>query len=193
MQQRAQQTNAADEYLQDSQVYAELLKALYRFPQPTMAVLQGPAIAGGMGLVLACDLVISSADAFFALPEPMRGITAAMVTPLLVQRLGVGRASAMLLSGQRLMAIDARGNLCHEVVPADQLMITRDRWIESILSGAPAALRITKQHLHHCASLPIDDLIDYSIQVSAMARETANAREGLAAFIEKRKPDWQPK
>lgn len=191
MQQRAEQPDADREYLQDSRVYADLLKSLYQFPAPTLAVVQGPALAGGMGIVLACDLVVASHEAFFALPEPQRGITAAMVTPLLVYRLGIGRASSLLLSGRRTSATELAGILCHAVVPGDRLAATRDEWIESICTGSLTALRITKQHLQRCAGRPIEDLIDYSIEVSATARETADAREGLAAFAERRKPNWQ--
>lgn len=193
MQQRAADPDAAQQWLNDSQVYARVLKTIFEAPVPTLAVVQGPALAGGMGLVLACDLVLASEHAFFALPEPARGITAAMVTPLLTYRIGPGAATFMLLSGQRVSASSALAfGLCHEVVAPTLLSERKGQWIDAILSGSPAALKITKQHVKHCASQDVSRLIDDSIRVSARARETEDAREGLTAFLEKRKPSWHP-
>jgi methylglutaconyl-CoA hydratase len=192
MQQRAADLRADEQWHQDSVIYADVLKGLYALPAPTIAVVQGPALAGGVGLVLACDLVLASDNVFFSLPEPVRGITAAMVTPLLVHRIGAGAANWMLLSGDRVSAPRAAAiGLCHEVVPETKLQERRDQWIRTVLSGSPAALRITKRHLQHCAPADVLRRINESIQVSASARETADAREGLAAFLEKRKPNWQ--
>jgi methylglutaconyl-CoA hydratase len=193
MQQRAADPDSAQQWMQDSIVYGRVLETLFEFRVPTVAVVQGPALAGGMGLVLACDMVLASENAFFALPEPMRGITAAMVTPLLVHRVGPGNATFLLLSGQRITAAVARTmGLCHEIVAEAHLASRRDEWVKAILTGSPAALKISKQHVQHCSPLQVARLIDESIQVSAQARETLDAREGLAAFLEKRKPNWQP-
>ncbi len=193
MQQRASDADAAQQWMQDSIVYGRVLKTLFDAPLPTVAVVQGPALAGGMGLVLACDMVLASENAFFALPEPARGISAAMVTPLLVHRIGSGAATFMLLSGQRITAATAKAmGICHEVVAVPLLAQRRDEWVSAILSGSPAALKISKQHLQHCSPLHVAQLIDDSTKVSARARETPDAREGLAAFLEKRKPNWQP-
>jgi methylglutaconyl-CoA hydratase len=192
MQQRAADPDAAQQWQRDSQVYARVLKSIFGTTFPTLAVVQGPALAGGMGLVLACDLVLASETAFFSLPEPMRGITAAMVTPLLVHRVGSGAATFLLLAGQRVSAATAWAQgICHEVVSHEHLADRRDHWIQAILTGSPAALKITKQHLRHCSAQNVAMLIDESIKVSARARETDDAREGLAAFLGKRKPAWQ--
>jgi methylglutaconyl-CoA hydratase len=162
-------------------------------PAPTIAVVQGPALAGGVGLVLACDLVVASETATFALPEPKRGITAAIVTPLLVHRVGVSAASWLLLSGVGMGSARAREiGLCHEVVGAADLGAARDRLIASVLSGAPGALAISKQQLAACNSEVLRHLLS-AVIVSAQARETPEAREGLAAFLEKRPAAWQPK
>ncbi|MCH2178222.1 MAG: enoyl-CoA hydratase-related protein [Mariniblastus sp.] len=193
MQQRAESENGNDQWQRDSEVYADLLTAIYRLPVPTVAVVQGPVLAGGMGLILACDILLASEVAFFMLPEPLRGITAAMVTPLLIHRVGCGPAGYMLLSCERLTADRAMTfGLCHEVCPADQLTQRRDKLIASILAGSPSALAITKRHLDQCSQTAVLSDIKKSIAISAEARETADAREGLAAFLEKRKPAWQP-
>jgi methylglutaconyl-CoA hydratase len=190
MQERARSANAAAEWQQDSQVYCDLLCRLVSLDIPVVACVQGPALAGGMGLVLACDMVIATEDTFFMLPEPMRGITAAMVTPLLLHRVGPGPASWMLLSNERVAAGNSFG-LCHAVVPADKLESRCHALIAAILGGSRSALAITKDHIRSCLSSDLPTLLRQSMEVSARARSTDDAREGLAAFLEKRKPAWQ--
>ena len=192
MQQRAESPDGTEQWQRDSEVYADVLRTLYTLPIPTIAAVQGPVLAGGMGLVLACDLVIASESAFFMLPEPMRGITAAMVTPFLVHRIGAGAAGYLLLSGERITARQALDlGLCHDAVPCDDLPDRIDRLVSTVLTGSPSALKITKAHLQRCSPVPVLELLESSVKVSAEARETADAREGLAAFLEKRKPAWQ--
>jgi methylglutaconyl-CoA hydratase len=122
MQERAGSADGAAEWYRDSEIYCDLLVDLYSLDIPVMAAVSGPALAGGMGMILACDIVVASDNAFFMLPEPARGITAAMVTPLLIHRIGAGAASCMLLSGERISATTAlRFNLCYDVVSAPDL------------------------------------------------------------------------
>lgn len=193
MQDRAQAENGKSEWQKDSQVYCDLLKNLFSLEIPTIAAVQGPALAGGFGLVLACDMVVASEEAFFMLPEPIRGITAAMVTPLLVYRVGSGPATYMLLSGERISARQGyQLGLCHALAEATEFEDRLEKLASAILAGSPQALTITKRHLATCTASQIMDQLDVSITVSAEARETEDAREGLAAFLEKRKPDWQP-
>ena len=191
MQQRAASPNSQAEWLEDSRVYGRMLRAIFALPFPTIAAVQGPAVAGGMGMVLACDMVIACETAFFALPEPARGLTAAMVTPLLIHRVGYGAARFLLLSGQRCPATFARSlGICHDVVPLASLTTRVNELIASVLSGSREALRITKEHVAQCTSVDVLAQLEQSTEVSAMARETEDAREGLAAFLEKRKPNW---
>ncbi len=192
MQQRAAADDPASELLVDSRVYADLLHDLFRLPLPTVAAVQGPVLAGGMGLVCACDIVIAAESAYFLLPEPARGITAAMVTPLLVHRIGPGPASAMLLSMEKLSAFEAlRTGLCRDVVPGEGLDSRVNQLVDSILTGSPAALALTKRHINQCLAAPVEPLIRQSVEVSSSARESDDAREGVAAFLEKRKARWQ--
>ncbi len=190
MQERATSENSAEEWKQDSQVLCDLLTAMVKLPIPTIACLQGPALAGGVGLVVACDIVLAAEESFLMLPEPMRGITAAMVTPLLIHRIGSGPASYMLLSNERIPAAQSFG-LCHIVVPAAELESRLESLIGSIKGGSRSAFAITKQHVHSCTGDQLATLVEQSMQVSANARATDDAREGLAAFLEKRKPAWQ--
>lgn len=193
MQQRAEAADGKSEWQKDSQVYCDLLKAVFALPIPTIAAVQGPALAGGFGLVLACDMVVASEETFFMLPEPIRGITAAMVTPLLVHRVGSGPATFMLLSGERISANRANEyGLCHIVTSADSLTQRVNKLTDAILAGSPEALAITKRHIQTCSAEHMMAQLDLSITVSAEARETNDAREGLSAFLEKRNPNWQP-
>lgn len=193
MQSRAESESGKDEWQQDSLVYADLLQKLFELPVPTIAVLQGPVLAGGVGMVLACDMILASDNAFMMLPEPMRGIVAAMVTPFLVYRVGAGPAGQLLLSGERVAAERACAlGLVHDCVPAEELDRRTEQLVQSVLTGSRSALNLTKQHLYQATGMDVGGLLRDSIEVSAKARETSDAREGLAAFLEKRKPNWQP-
>ena len=193
MQQRAADPDGAAQWQKDSEVYAELLSKLFHLPVPTIAAMQGPALAGGVGMILACDLVVAAEGSFVMLPEPMRGITAAMVTPFLVFRVGGGPATQMLLCGRRISAQRCHElGLVYQLADGDDLDTTVQRVTTSVLSGSPAALAITKRHLHSCAAAQLDALLQASIGVSAEARQSDDAREGLDAFLEKRDPAWCP-
>ena len=192
MQQRAQSDDGKAEWLKDSEVYCDVLEQLFSLPVPTIAAVSGPALAGGMGLILACDIMIASDNAFFMLPEPMRGITAAMVTPLLIHRAGTGPATYMLLSGERIsMSSAAKMSLCHIVTAPDAFAERLEKLTKAILSGSKSAWAITKKHIEACTQANVIEQIKMSASVSAQARETDDAREGLAAFLEKRDPNWQ--
>ena len=192
MQARATSEDGEREWMKDSKDYCELLVSVYCSRVPTVAVLQGPVLAGGVGMVLACDFVVATPDSFFALPEPQRGITAAMVTPLLAHRVGAGRASHLLLSGRQQSAEDALSSgLVYELAEKEKLGQSVDSLTKSILQGSPEALAITRQHLDSVSG-GIASQIRESVEVSARARASDDAREGLAAFLEKRKPKWQP-
>ena len=192
MQQRSAQTASQSEWEKDSLVYRDLLQSLLDAPQVTMAAVHGPILAGGVGLALACDFILASESAFFSLPESERGITAAMVTPLLVYRVGMSAASHLLLSGRRVSALDAqRQGLCQQVVAAEKFSDEIADWSQSILRGSPLALAATKAHLREVAGKALSAQLQQSARLSAEARGTSDAREGLQAFLEKRKPAWQ--
>ena len=197
MQDRSTADNGPEEYQVDSQVYCDLLKGIFNLTIPTIAAVQGPVLAGGVGVVLACDMVVASEAVFFMLPEPLRGITAAMVTPLLLMRAGEGPARYMLLSSERVSAHKAEQfGICHVVVGQAEFPSRVQQLVDSVLASSPQALQTTKAHIGKCSGKcnadGVAELIDRSIRVSAQARETEDAREGLAAFLEKRKPNWVP-
>lgn len=193
MQSRAVDPNATSEWNRDTDDYRRLLERLFRCQKPTVAVMNGPALAGGVGLVLACDMVLASSDSFLSLPEPRRGITAAVVSPLLTYRVGTGPATYMLLSGRRLpVEVAHRWGLVHEVVPTADLADAEKSLCREILTGAPSALATTKKLLLDQTGGSVLESMRHATEVSARAREADDAREGLAAFLEKRFPSWHP-
>lgn len=191
MQTRALGQDAEAELRRDSEMYCELLCEIFSLPMPTIALVQGPALAGGVGLALACDMTVAAHAAFFCLPEPARGITAAIVAPLLVHRVGYGSARHLLLSLEKCPADRAlRTGLATDVVPNHELTTRVDEIVASILGGSPKALAISKRHLAEFAGQDICDQLRRSVAVSAAARSTSDAREGLDAFLMKRRPQW---
>lgn len=175
----------------DTQLYHDVVLALFQLAMPTLAVVQGGAVAGGLGLILACDLVLAADSAVFSLPEPKRGITAAIVTPLLVHRTGPAGAALLLLSGATIDARRAQQlGICQTLVEPAQLDASADGLVESILAGAPGALAITKRQLRATTAGSLAVQLAQAAEVSAQARETPEAREGLTAFLEKRAPAW---
>ena len=193
MQDRALSNDGQAEWQKDSEVYASCLQTIFEIEVPTIAVMQGPTLAGGVGMVLACDFILASTESFLMLPEPARGITAAIVTPFLNFRVAPGIANQLLLSGERINAKRAYevGLFYDSVAPGD-LNARVDKLINAILTGSRSALAITKSHFQNCLPFDLKQQLLQSIQISASARETSDAREGLAAFIEKRKPAWNP-
>jgi methylglutaconyl-CoA hydratase len=192
MQERASSPDCHREWQRDSEIYRDVLLSLCELPVPVIAKLQGPALAGGVGLVVACDLVVATDSAYLMLPEPRRGITAAMVTPLLIQRVGMGPAGALLLSGERWNALRCQTlGLFHDVVPPAELDSRVDRLLEQLLTGSREALAMSKAHLWRMSGSNLREQLAESMDLSARARETADAREGLQAFLEKRNPGWQ--
>lgn len=191
MQSTAESPEAESLWKSDAEVYADVVTELLKFPAPTVALLNGPVLAGGVGLVLACDLVIGSQTSSFSLPEPQRGIVAAVVTPLLNHRVSTGPASWMLLSQSPCTADQAHHwGLIHQLVSPDQLAASGEALAGNILLGAPLALAKTKEHLREIANPALIQQVQEAAELSGVARKSPEAREGLAAFLEKRPPRW---
>ncbi len=187
-------TKASDALAQwqaDAVLYRDLLETMLRFPKPLIAAVGGPAMAGGAGLVLACDIVVASEAATFGLPEPRRGLVAGMVAPLLTFRIGGGQAGYLLLSGRTVAAVEAqRIGLFHEVVPAEHLWGRASELAAECAASAPEALLLTKRLLNETIGEHLSTLLTAGAAVSATARTTEAAAEGLEAFLKKRPPKW---
>lgn len=183
--------NAHAQWYKDAVAYRDLVEQMLRFPKPLIAAVNGPALAGGMGLVLACDYVLAAPEANFGLPEPRRGIVAGMVAPLVFFRLGGSQAARLLLFAQSIDALEAqRIGLCHEVLPAEQLWARAHELAGEAARCAPEALQLSKQLLNETIGEQLFTQLSAGAAASAAARTTEAAAEGLAAFVEKREPHW---
>jgi methylglutaconyl-CoA hydratase len=191
MQATSQEADALARWRDDALVYRDLLETMLRFPKPLVAAVQGPALAGGLGLVLACDIVLAAAEASFGLPEPKRGLVAGVVAPLLTFRIGSGRAAYAMLTAQSIDGAEAhRIGLVHELVKADQLWARGQQVAGLCARSAPEAILMTKRMLNEVIGESLTTLLAAGAAISATARTTEAAAEGLAAFPEKRDPKW---
>ncbi len=176
----------------DSILYRDLIETMLQFPKPIIAAVNGAAVAGGAGLVLACDIVVAADGAIFGLPEPRRGLVAGMVSPLLAFRLGGSRASYLLLTSKLIDAAEAyRYGLFHEVVSQDKVWARAEELGRECALSAPEAVQLTKRMLNETIGEQLSTLLSAGAAVSATARTTEAAAEGLAAFLEKRSPVWK--
>lgn len=192
MRETSQQENPHTQWHEDAVLYRDLLETMWRYPKPLIAAVNGPAMAGGAGLVLGCDLVVAAKTATFGLPEPLRGIVAGMVAPLLHFRIGGGQAARLLLSAQTIDAAEAhRIGLFHEIVEADHLWPQAVELAAQCARSAPEALQLTKRVLNETVGEHLPTLLSAGAAASATARTTEAAAEGLAAFLEKREPKWK--
>ncbi len=192
MYETSRQEDALARWHEDAVLYRDLLLTMLEFPKPIIAAVNGAALAGGAGLVLASDLVVAADQAQFGLPEPRRGIVAAMVAPLLYFRVGGGHASHLLISAQIFSAQQAqRCGIFHELVPGDLVWARAHQWAGDICQSAPEALRMTKEMLNQTIGEHLETLLTAGAAISAAARTTVAAKEGLTAFFEKRPPVWQ--
>ncbi|MBI2823829.1 MAG: enoyl-CoA hydratase/isomerase family protein [Planctomycetia bacterium] len=176
---------------EDSVQYLDLLESMLRFPKPLIAAVNGPAVAGGAGLALACDIVLAANNAQFGFPEARRGIVAGLVAPLLVFRIGAGHAARLLLTGGLIDAQEAfRIGVFHRLVDADHLWPQATDTAAECAHCAPEALSLTKRMLNETIGEQLSTMLVAGAAVSATSRTTEAAAEGLAAFLEKRPPKW---
>lgn len=191
MRETAALPNSLAQWHEDAMLYHDLIETMLRFPKPIIAAVNGPAIAGGAGLLLASDLVIGTPDAKFGLPEPRRGIVAGMVSPLLAFRIGAGHAARLLLTAESIDAAEAfRIGLYHETVGTDLVWARAHELARVCALSAPEALQLTKRLLNETIGEHLLTLLSAGAAASATARTTEAAAEGLAAFLEKREPKW---
>ena len=186
-------TNNAQENLQDAHAFARLMRTLNELSKPTIARVHGPAFGGGVGLIAACDIALATYDAQFALTEVKLGILPAVVSPYLMAAIGERQCRRYLLTAERFSAAEAyRIGLVHEIVPGEEeLDDAIGEIIDSLLKNGPNAQAECKALLRTIAGQPIDDAtIEETTQRTAIVRTTPEGREGLAAFLEKRKPNW---
>jgi methylglutaconyl-CoA hydratase len=182
------------ENLKDSETMVQLFRSIYEFPKVTIAAVNGPAIAGGTGLALLCDFTLAVPEAKFGYTEVRIGFVPAIVSTFLLRQIGEKQARDILLTGRIFDAEEAsRMGLIKEIVPPESLL-TRARELAALLmANSAASLRATKQLLTDHARAELDAQIEAAVRENAAIRTTADFREGITSFLEKRKPVWTGK
>jgi len=183
-----------EQNLKDSETMVRLFRALYEFPKVTIAAVNGAAIAGGTGLALLCDFTLTVPEAKFGYTEVRIGFVPAIVSTFLLRQVGEKQARDLLLTGRIIGAEEAaRMGLINEIVDPEKLM-TRARELAGLLmENSPASLRATKKLLSDHARAELDLQIEAAVRENAAIRTTADFREGVVSFLEKRKPVWSGK
>ncbi len=177
----------------DARALARMLRRIYETAKPTVARVQGAAFGGGVGLVAACDMAIASERAKFSLSEVKLGLSPSTISPYVLAAIGPRAAGRYFVTGERFDAETAlRLGLVHEVATADALDGAVVRLIDELLQGGPAAQRATKGLIREVAGRPIDEALghDTARRIAAL-RASPEGREGVGAFLEKRRPAWR--
>jgi methylglutaconyl-CoA hydratase len=185
---------STEQNLQDSQTMARLFRTLYEFPKVTIAAVNGPAIAGGSGLALLCDFTVAVPDAKFGYTEVRIGFVPAIVSTFLLRQIGEKQARDLLLTGRIFGTDEAlRLGLINEIVSAEDLLKRARELAAQIMENSSSSLRATKQLLTDHARAELDGQIEVAVRENAGIRSTADFREGVSSFLEKRKPVWTGK
>ncbi len=182
---------SAAEHTADAERIARLFRALYELPKPTIAVVHGAAIAGGTGLATMCDFTLAAPGARFGYTEVRIGFVPAVVSAFLVLQIGEKQARGLLLTARLFTSEEAlQLGLVNEVVEAERLEARTLELVAVLKGNSPEALVATKRLLAAQNKAWLDSAITEALAANAVARGTHDFREGVAAFLEKRKPVW---
>ena len=185
------ESKSYEENLKDSQNLKEMYWNIYTFPKPTVALINGPAVAGGCGLITVLDIAIASKNAIFGYPEVKIGFVASLVSVFLIQIIGLGQARRLLYTGDLIDAEEAFDiGLIHSIVEKGQLPSASDEFFSKIRENSPQAIKQTKSLLLDFEGDTIQKKLDHACQINAKSRQTDDFKEGLKSFLEKRKPIW---
>jgi len=166
--------------------------AVDRCPQPVVGRVNGAAIGGGVGLVSCCDIVVAVERATFAFSEVRLGIVPAVISPFVLARIGPGHARELFLTGERFDARRAQAvGLVNHVVAEEELDTAVAGRVAQLLQAAPGAQAAVKELIHTVAWRPKESVRAYTAETIARRRASDDGREGMSAFLEKRKPRWQ--
>lgn len=179
------------EHRSDTEQIARLLRTLYDLPKPTIAAVNGAAVAGGMGLATVCDFTLAVPEAKFGYTEVRIGFIPAIVSAFLREQIGDKRARDLLLTGRLIQAQEAlEMGLITRIVPAAELMREARELAAKLLENSPEAIRATKGLLSAHSGARLNAEIEAAIAANVAARATGDFREGVRAFLEKREPNW---
>ncbi|MGH9550794.1 MAG: enoyl-CoA hydratase/isomerase family protein, partial [Terriglobales bacterium] len=175
--------SSPEQSLKDSETMARLFRSLYDFPQPTIAAVNGAAIAGGCGLATLCDFTLAVPEAKFGYTEVRIGFVPAIVSTFLLRQVGEKHARDLLLTGRIIDAVEAhRMGLVNEIVAAEKLLPRAKELAAQLLENSPASLASTKRLLSEHARLELDTQICSAIRENAGIRSTHDFREGISSF-----------
>jgi methylglutaconyl-CoA hydratase len=181
-----------EENLEDSRNVSRCFYQLYSLAKPTIAMVNGAAIGGGVGLVAACDIAIAASKARFSLSEVKLGLVPACISPYVLKKVGEGACRELFLSGERFDAERAcQLGLVNKVVDADLLEAAVESKVTSLLHGGPEAQRVVKELLEKVGKISLGDAAEYTVGVIASLRMSEEGQEGMAAFLQKRPPAWR--
>lgn len=187
----SREKHAQQQWHKDAVQYKELLETMLFFPKPIIAAVNGPAVGGGAGLVLAADVAVAGPAARFGLPEPRRGLVAGIVAPLLAFRVGGSHAANLLLTARLVSADEAfRMGVYHELTASDAVLARAHGLAEECAKSAPESLQLTKKVLNETVGEQLGTLLSAGAAASATSRTTEAAVEGVTAFLQKREPKW---
>jgi len=183
-----------EQNLADAGRLAAMMRTVYECPKPTIARIQGDVYAGGTGLVAACDMAVSVDTANFCLSEVRLGLMPSTISPYVIRAMGARAAHRYFLTAERFSAAEAlRIGFVHEMVTADALDAKVAELSSALVNAGPAAVKLCKKLLQDVAGNDITpELINMTIASIADVRVSPEGREGVQAFLQKRKPDWLP-
>lgn len=174
--------------------YARLLQRMLAFPKPIVAKINGHCMGGGVGVALACDIAIAHEELKFGTPEVNVGLFPMMISTLILQQMPRKPAMKMMLCGEKLTAQEAlQYNLLNQVVSREALDEAVGAVLQSLLGAAPLAQQHGKRAIRETAHLPFNEAVEHLSGHLGQLMQTADAMEGITAFMQKRKPEWQGK
>jgi methylglutaconyl-CoA hydratase len=180
-----------EENLRESLALADLLHEIYLLPKPTVARINGATIGGGNGLFSACDIAVASDRARFGLSEVKIGLVPAAISPYVIRRIGESAARELFLTGERFDAWRAfEFGLVNRVVRHEELDAQIEELVNLLLSSGPEAIAKSKELLQKVPSMSLEEARAYTAEVIARLRISPEGQEGMASFLEKRKPRW---
>ncbi len=180
-----------DENRRDSENMARVLRTLYEFPKPVIAAVNGPAIAGGMSLATIPDFTLATPESKFGYNEVRVGFVPAIAASFLLRQVGEKRTRELLLTGRLMKAQEAlQMGLITQIVAAEELLQTAQALAQTLLLNSPQAMQSIKRLLANHGRRRLDDELEDAILINAQQRSTEDFKEGVRAFIERRRADW---